>query len=266
MLMLLSCFSAGLSVFAEHSGGMSGIPTRDDLDWYTNPNNATYVAPLYGAETWDGSGTQSFRFENFDGNASNYYNVVYPGNIYLSVGESLEAAGYNVHLTGHFGNGTGYRLLLNSLVWGETSRSGYNGIFNLIPNYSHQGTMSDGSTVYPINQVSNTEFDFSNNANSAGNIPNSGEGFESGNETMLVWRLPKSDSNYTYDEYVFLTGQAENAGTYTFSTSGINPSLGAAQGWATFAWNTSKNMRKDDVNYSSVVIGGYAFFFLSVGA
>ena len=129
-----------------------GIPTRDNADtWFSD-------ATLYGAEKWDKTtelANVSFNWEP----SSGYFNTKpwggwlkfeYPSHIYLNVGETLQGAGYMGHMTANYGGASGsdwtdFRVMLSSATWGETSRPGFSPISELISNYGHQGTVTEGT-------------------------------------------------------------------------------------------------------------------------
>ncbi len=255
VLMAMSCVSAGLVA----SASVSGFPTRENLDWFTASNDT-----MYGVDPWDGTtGKETINSTGFGSHwntgsytADNFCTVEYPGAIYLNVGESLQAAGYKVHMTAHYGNKRDHRIMINSLIWGETNRSGYNGVYNLIPDYDHLGTVSEGISAYPDTTTSATNFDFANDAYGANNLPSSGEGFEGGLEKMVVWRVPyDNETVYNFDEYVFLKGTAAQTGTYSFGTSGINPLIICAQDWRATFFASDAKVLKDDLTSSTVMDG-----------
>ncbi len=245
LLMVLGMFSVlGAVSFAE----IPGIPTRDNADtWFSD-------ATLYGAEKWDKTtelANVSFNWEP----SSGYFNTKpwggwlkfeYPSHIYLNVGETLQGAGYMGHMTANYGGASGsdwtdFRVMLSSATWGETSRPGFSPISELISNYGHQGTVTEGTK---LRSSSSSHFDFSNDARGSDNLISyalgDNEDYQSEYESMIVWR--NNTENGDFNEYVLLTGTAESTGEVTFNPTG-SFSLGAAQRYSTFVWRSNSGAR-----------------------
>ena len=225
-----------------------GIPTRDNADtWFSD-------ATLYGAEKWDKTtelANVSFNWEP----SSGYFNTKpwggwlkfeYPSHIYLNVGETLQGAGYMGHMTANYGGASGsdwtdFRVMLSSATWGETSRPGFSPISELISNYGHQGTVTEGTK---LRSSSSSHFDFSNDARGSDNLISyalgDNEDYQSEYESMIVWR--NNTENGDFNEYVLLTGTAESTGEVTFNPTG-SFSLGAAQRYSTFVWRSNSGAR-----------------------
>ena len=247
LLMVLGMFSVlGAVSFAE----IEGVPTRTNAinqDWYSD-------ATLYGAEKWDKTtelANVSFNWEP----SSGYFNTKpwggwlkfeYPSHIYLNVGETLQGAGYMGHMTANYGGASGsdwtdFRVMLSSATWGETSRPGFSPISELISNYGHQGTVTEGTK---LRSSSSSHFDFSNDARGSDNLISyalgDNEDYQSEYESMIVWR--NNTENGDFNEYVLLTGTAESTGEVTFNPTG-SFSLGAAQRYSTFVWRSNSGAR-----------------------
>ncbi|MBR5409552.1 MAG: InlB B-repeat-containing protein [Clostridia bacterium] len=254
LIMVLSMFSV---LGAVSYAAIDGVPTRtnaENQNWYPDET-------LYEAEKWDkstGLASLSFSWNAYSWSLGydpqpGSFTFTYPSHIYLNVGETLEAAGYMGHMTASYGENDGsdvtdFRVMLSSATWGESTRENFSPISQLISNYGHQGTCTEGSKLMT---GSSSHYDFSNDAHGSDQIirnkTGENENFEYDHEKLIVWRSniqwTSSDLN-NFDEYVFLTGTAKKTGEVVFNpTSAQNFTIGAAQRYTASAWHTDNGAR-----------------------
>ena len=257
VLMLLSVFGTALPVL-KVSAAITGVPTRTDAvnqTWYSD-------STLYGAEKWNKTtdlAALTFAWNAYSSSLGydpqpGTLTFTYPSHMYLNVGETLEAAGYMGHMTASYGENEGdatdFRVMLSSATWGESTRAGFSPISQLISNYGHQGTVTEGTKLMT---GSSSHYDFSNDGRGSDQIISNksgdNENFLSDKESVVVWRSNiklTSPGLTNFDEYVLLTGTASKTGEVTFQPTVYgtdNFTIGAAQRYTSFVWHSDNGTR-----------------------
>ncbi len=254
VLMAMSCMSAGMSVWAADLD-VSNYPDRT---WNT-ATNATATTGAYGVPIWNGTGTNSFTWDDFDGKDENYLYYQYPSDIYLDISESLEQTGYKAAFQAHYGNDDSYRLKLSGMLWGELDVANDSDYLNVPEaqitdsvffNYGHVGTVSDTRRTTEANNTKSGDYWFHND--DVAQVYNNDTATNPG----ILYKYV-NNSNEDYNEYVFLTGQPTKTGDYTYSTYGWGGSTGLVNfdwyGVSGLSWRWQvRSLLKDGSTHNSV--------------
>ncbi|MCD7775083.1 MAG: hypothetical protein LUH40_05850, partial [Clostridiales bacterium] len=258
----LAVFLCGVMCFANFALGASA----DYAGWPSgNPNSEYYYLTMYaddsgyGTPQWDQSTGLEYMTWYKSDNPSEYIKIYYPSEIYLDVTETLQSAGYALHMEAVYGigsNATDYRVVVCSIIWGELS-SNYSEVSNdygsshafanMFDNYTAVGTLTEGTKLA------------STGTSDADHIDDDAYS----DERTLLWRNP-STSTQVIDEYIVLQGTPKSTGTGAFTTYGWNTTSGDIfvafqkyeSEWFSYSWK-DKATNTDKGTESSLVINGW---------
>ena len=98
--------------------------------------------------------------------AGDYLTVNYPSKIYLDKTETLQSAGYQIYLTGHFGNSTNHNTWISCNIWGGVGTSSSSDLKDKRMRDTYFSgldyTVSNASSTLANAKYTNKEFDSGN--------------------------------------------------------------------------------------------------------
>ncbi len=234
-LMVMTCWVFVAPQKADAiSGTVYGVPAVNGYHYNSGTTN------IYGTPVFDGYTDRWFKWQNGD----DWTTVYYPSHIYLDKNESLQSAGYYFNVQWHFGDGTNYRILLGSNVWGDNKAWGaYSDrtatMNNIFSNYAVDASLPQS---YPSGLYGKTSSATDYDLRIVG-YNHTGQGTDGFNqngirhEKYVLFRSNKSTNNATI--YLMGNPSASYVGKTTeYNTSGGSyASYGLAQkysnGWST---------------------------------